>query len=595
MKRAPRLAMMLLPGLDHFTADILARLPAASGWEVRPFRVTSQATLAEALAWLDDPASDAIWFEFCWPPFPEWIGATDFGGRRVIVRVHRIEAVETNHVASTSWDKVSDVIVVSPDMRERVLAAAPEIEFTSRLHLVPNGVDTERFKPSGSWNPFRIGWCGLMTLRKNPTFALQILAKLRTIDNRYEMHLCGMGGEKIAEESFQHLARQLGLESAIHWDGRISQAEMPAWHAENGLLLHTSLHEGFSYAILEAAASGCDLAIFDYSGASAYLPAKTLFRTTDEAVKIIRQARQSAWRETISLRYSVAHQIEALAKILKAISVHVESIPVINDDVKNPHSGDIYCQYGKNVKIHEIEIKIGGKTRCLAHRGTRSDLASLHQCLVQKQYDLPANHVSHRNAISEIFGIIKASGKIPIIVDCGANIGASVNWFAMTYPGSRIVAVEPARDNVEFLRKNTIGLNCELREEAISSSCREVSLIDTGRGSTAYCTESDLPGKYTVKTITINNILEFYKEEIYSPFIMKIDIEGHESHLFSKYLEVIDRFPFIFIELHDWLFPGKGSSCSFFRFHADREREMIQFGETFCSISKNVFFSLHKN
>ena len=29
---------------------------------------------------------------------------------------------------------------------------------------------------------------------------------------------------------------------------------MPAWHAANGVLLHTSLHEGLSYAVLEAAA-----------------------------------------------------------------------------------------------------------------------------------------------------------------------------------------------------------------------------------------------------------------------------------------------------------------------------------------------------
>jgi hypothetical protein len=40
MQRAPRLAMMMLPSLDHFTADLLARLPAASGWEVRKFLVT---------------------------------------------------------------------------------------------------------------------------------------------------------------------------------------------------------------------------------------------------------------------------------------------------------------------------------------------------------------------------------------------------------------------------------------------------------------------------------------------------------------------------------------------------------------------------
>src|SRR5271166_3675186 len=188
MPRAPRLAMMTLPTLDHFTGDLLAHLPAASGWEVRKFHLTSPATLGEALAWTDEPR-DAIWFEFCWPPFPALIGATDFGGRRVIVRVHRIEATETPHVANTPWEKVDDVIVVSPDMEQRVMAVASEITLTSRLHLVCNGVDTERFAPPTVWNPFRIGWCGLMTLRKNPTLVLQILARLRETDAQYHLSM----------------------------------------------------------------------------------------------------------------------------------------------------------------------------------------------------------------------------------------------------------------------------------------------------------------------------------------------------------------------------------------------------------------------
>lgn len=316
MDRAPRLAMMLLPGLDHFTADLLARLPAASGWEVRRFMVNGPAALAAALAWTDRPDSDALWFEFCWPPFPAMIGAADFGGRRVIVRVHRIEATETSHVADTAWAKVDDVIVVSPDMAERVLAAAPEIAATSRLHLVCNGVDTERFAPSADWNPFRIGWCGLMTLRKNPTLALPILARLRAEDSRYHLSLCGMGGEALAHESFLHLARRLDLLGALRWEGRISQAEMPAWHAANGALLHTSLHEGLSYAVLEAASAGCDLAVFDHPGAGACWPAPILFGTIDEAAALIRAARPRRWRDHVRANFALDRQIDTVSALL---------------------------------------------------------------------------------------------------------------------------------------------------------------------------------------------------------------------------------------------------------------------------------------
>lgn len=308
--------MMLLPGLDHFTADLLAHLPAKSGWEVKPFMVTGPATLAAALDWTDQPNRDAIWFEFCWPPFPALIAATDFGGRRVIMRVHRIEATETNHVADTQWDRIDDVIVVSPDMQERVLTQAPEIGVTSRLHLVPNGVDIDRFSPSPDWNPFRIGWCGLMTLRKNPILALQILARLRETDPRYHLSLCGMGGEPLAHQSFLHLARRLDLTKAIRWEGRIPQSDMHKWHAANGVLLHTSLHESFGYAIAEAAVCGCDVAVFDHPGAAATWPASVLFGTVDEAVALIRAARPRRWRDYVCANFSLDQQISAVSAML---------------------------------------------------------------------------------------------------------------------------------------------------------------------------------------------------------------------------------------------------------------------------------------
>ncbi|MBV9249357.1 MAG: glycosyltransferase family 4 protein [Acetobacteraceae bacterium] len=313
--RPPRLAFLLLPSLDHFAQDLLAHLPTAGGWEVRGFKIRSAEDYATALAWADQPEQDVIWFEFCWPPFPQLIAQTDFGGRRVIVRVHRIEATETDHVARTPWAKVNDVIVVSADMAARVSQATTG---ATRLHLVHNGLDLDRFKASGEWNPFRIGWCGLMILRKNPVFALQILAALRNIDPRYHLHVSSSGGEKLAIESFFHLTRRLGLTDAVHCDGTVPQAHMPAWHARNGILLHTSLHEGLSYAVLEAAACGCDIAMLDHPGADTCWPPSVRFGTLEEAVTLIRNAAPQRWREYVAAHFSLAHQVGEITAILRS-------------------------------------------------------------------------------------------------------------------------------------------------------------------------------------------------------------------------------------------------------------------------------------
>ena len=128
--------------------------------------------------------------------------------------------------------------------------------------------------------------------------------------------MCGMGGEPLAHETFVHLAKRLGLLGLIRWGGRVAQDDMPAWHAANGVLLHTSLHEGLSYAVLEAAASGCDLAVLDHPGAAACWPASILFGTTDEAVTMIGTARPGRWREYVCGRYSVEQQVQAVATLL---------------------------------------------------------------------------------------------------------------------------------------------------------------------------------------------------------------------------------------------------------------------------------------
>jgi hypothetical protein len=52
--RAPRLAFMLLPGLDHFAHDLIAGLPATGALEVKPFNLRSPADLNAACAWAND-------------------------------------------------------------------------------------------------------------------------------------------------------------------------------------------------------------------------------------------------------------------------------------------------------------------------------------------------------------------------------------------------------------------------------------------------------------------------------------------------------------------------------------------------------------
>jgi len=318
MQRLVRLAIATLPGLDHFVPELRRGVQDSARMEARIFPVRGPGDLTTALAWADDPAVDAIWFEFCWPPFPALIAATDFGGRRVVVRVHRIEAYETDHVARADWSHVTDLVVVSEDMARCVREVRPGIDELVRLHVVRNGVDMDRYPTREAFDPYRIGWCGAFIARKNPTLALQILQHLSAEDARYRLHIVSQSADRQTSEAFTCHAVRLGLTNEIVLDGRVSADDMPAWHARNGILLSTSLHESFGYAIAEAAAAGCDLAVLDHVGADEFWPEDTRFVAVEDAVRLIRTAAPNRWRKLVAERFSLTRQVASVLDILNA-------------------------------------------------------------------------------------------------------------------------------------------------------------------------------------------------------------------------------------------------------------------------------------
>ena len=57
--------------------------------------------------------------------------------------------------------------------------------------------------------------------------------------------------------------------------------------------------------------------------------------------------------------------------------------------------------------------------------------------------------------------------------------------------------------------------------------------------------------------------------------IVKIDIEGFESDLFSENIDWLDEPSLVIIEPHDWMLPGKRSSRGFQRAFAERDFDLI--------------------
>jgi FkbM family methyltransferase len=231
---------------------------------------------------------------------------------------------------------------------------------------------------------------------------------------------------------------------------------------------------------------------------------------------------------------------------------------------------------------HKITtVSYGGKTFSVFHRRTFQDICVIQQSFDERQYDMPNRE--HGRHIQRIYQQIVDSGRQPLIIDCGSNIGASVLWFNARYPKAHIVAIEPAPDNLVILKRNIAGLDVDLIEGGISGSDGSARLLPTGGGSYAYQTVRFGDG-VEIKMVSISTILSIKPESRYVPFILKIDIEGSEHSLFSGDTSAFNRFPLILMEPHDWMLPGQLSSLPFFRFHTDAGREFAFKNEIIASI-----------
>lgn len=167
----------------------------------------------------------------------------------------------------------------------------------------------------------------------------------------------------------------------------------------------------------------------------------------------------------------------------------------------------------------------------------------------------------------------------PLIIDAGANIGASAVWFALTYPTATIVAVEPDRRNFEQLVRNTKSFpRIRPVHAAVGSKRGKLFLHDVGEGEWGFRTsDSKGTGAVEVDCVTIEDLVALAADTM--PFVLKIDIEGAEADLFERPPALLANFSAVLIELHDWMLPGQASSRSFLRWHVAEGRDLVFRGE----------------
>lgn len=217
------------------------------------------------------------------------------------------------------------------------------------------------------------------------------------------------------------------------------------------------------------------------------------------------------------------------------------------------------------------------------------DKGVINQILVNHDYDI-SSWVQGRKLIEYHQRISK--NQCSLIVDAGANIGASVLYFSKKYDNSLVFAIEPDELNYDLLTLNSKNLNTFNFRGAISSEDGELLFIDPGHSDWGFRTKkienNESHGTKKVRAICPSTVINHSAAVNTKPLIFKIDIEGAEADLFSKNTHWMKEFPLIIIELHDWMLPFSGSSKNFIKAVAQYEFDLVYRGENIFLFNRDI-------
>ena len=146
--------------------------------------------------------------------------------------------------------------------------------------------------------------------------------------------------------------------------------------------------------------------------------------------------------------------------------------------------------------------------------------------------------------VNRIYDLPRRVGKLPTLVDAGANVGLAALFWKRTYGDFHYLGFEPDPQVAACCRRNLAswGVAGELRELALSDAEGEQRFVPDGADGGRL--EGGTGSGFTVKTARLSRMLPPAVD------LLKLDIEGAESVVLRDIAPCLPRIQNLFMEWH---------------------------------------------
>ncbi|MBS7281185.1 MAG: glycosyltransferase family 4 protein [Candidatus Freyarchaeota archaeon] len=163
-------------------------------------------------------------------------------------------------VAKSLFEKVSAVICLTEHDAASVGGIVGGYE---KIFVIPNGVDSDFFKPSSLKDSNLITWVGRLVPEKGLVYLLHAMREIVRVHP--DVKLVVIGGGPL-ETRLVKLADELGLSGNVRFVGSVGRVDVVRFLSRSSVFVFPSLREGLPLSVLEAMACGVPIVGSDIPG-----------------------------------------------------------------------------------------------------------------------------------------------------------------------------------------------------------------------------------------------------------------------------------------------------------------------------------------